>query len=50
MNVAVSQRDAGTFSKDRVQALIQAVSEQIVEEQKREAFGRWIQLTLLGNN
>jgi hypothetical protein len=41
-------RDA--FPKDRVQAFIQTVSEQIVEEQKREAFGRAIQLALLRNN
>jgi hypothetical protein len=41
-------RDA--FPKDRVQAFIQTVSEQIMEEQKREAFGRAIQLSLPGND
>jgi hypothetical protein len=41
-------RDA--FPKDRVQAFIETVSEQIVEEQKREAFGRAIRLSLPGND
>jgi type II secretory pathway predicted ATPase ExeA len=41
-------RDA--FPKDRVQAFIETVSEQIVEEQKRKAFGRAIRLSLPGND
>jgi hypothetical protein len=38
------------FPKDRVQAFIQTVSDQIVEEQKREAFGRAMQLALMRND
>jgi hypothetical protein len=38
------------FPKDRVHSFIQTVSDQIVEEQKREAFGRAIRLALQRND
>ena len=48
--LAAFDESRDTFPKDRMQAFIQTVSEQIVEEQKRDAFGRAIQLALLGND
>ena len=41
-------RDA--FPKDRVRAFVQTLSEQIVEEQKRDAFGKATRLALIGND
>jgi len=41
-------RDA--FPKERVQAFVHTLSEQIVEEQKRDAFGKAIRLALIGND
>jgi type II secretory pathway predicted ATPase ExeA len=40
----------GAFPKDRVKAFVQTVGEQIADEQKRDAFGRAMQLALLGND
>jgi len=41
-------RDA--FPKERVRAFVQTLSEQIVEEQKRDAFGKAVRLALIGND
>ncbi len=47
--LAAFDESRGAFPEDRVQAFIQTVSEQIVEEQKRDAFERAIQLSLRVN-
>lgn len=47
--VAAFEQSRDAFPKDQVPAFIRTVSEQIVEEQKRRAFARAIQLSLLQN-